>query len=178
MPNTTNTQSRKGTTARYVIAGITSGTSRIVDRATAQAVSGATEKAVAKHKRQKRRGAIEAQEYEKKLTGAGFGIIVGLAIVKDILDILFNFTVVLALLASFAGIVISFVVIFYLIYNDVKWTTRKMVAIIITFVIEFIPIVNALIPAATINLFIIRKFENSDRFKEFIEKKTTLLAKI
>jgi len=102
---------------------------------------------------------------------------VGLAVTKDILDILFTFTLILAIFTSFFGIMISFLILFYLIYNDVKWTTRKITTMVLTFIIEFLPFIGAFIPAATLNLFIIRRFENSDRFKEFTEKKAALLAK-
>ncbi len=124
------------------------------------------------------RETMDLQKPEKKLTGAGFFIMVGLAATKDILDIFFTFTLIFTIFASFFGIMISFLILFYLIYNDVKWTTRKITTMVITFIIEFLPFINAFIPAATINLFIIRKFENSDRFKEFAEKKASLLAKI
>ncbi len=131
----------------------------------------------ANKKKYHRREAIDLQKPEKKLTGSGFFVMVGLAVTKDILDIIFTFTLIFAIFASFFGIIISFLILFYLIYNDVKWTTRKIVTMLITFIVEFLPFINAFIPAATVNLFIIKKFENSDRFKEFAEKKASLLAK-
>lgn len=128
-------------------------------------------------KRPARKKDVNLQKPEKKLAGAGFFVMVGLAVTKDILDILFTFTLILAIFTSFFGIMISLLTLFYFIYNDVRWTTRKITTMIITSIIEFLPFIGAFIPAATINLFLVRRFENSDRFKEFTEKKAALLAK-
>jgi len=167
MPNTANTQSRKGTTARYVIAGATGGAGRVVDMATAKAVSGVAERAVGAYKRRRRRkGVAEMQEPDKKLDGAGFWVIVGLAATKDIIDVILASTFIFAIIASFMGIAITFIILFYFIYNDVRFTTRKLVTIIVTFIIETIPFIG-IIPTATISLFIIKKMENSEHLRKF-----------
>jgi uncharacterized membrane protein len=172
-------ESRKDIATQYAVAGAIGGVGRMVDKATSRGVSRAAERAAGIYKRRRRRKkTVDIPEPEKKLTGPMFFIMVGLAMTKDILDVIFTFTIFLSVLSSLFGIMISFLILFYFIYSDVKWTTRKLVTVILTFVIEFIPIISAFIPAATLNLFIVRKFENSDRLKKFAEKKATMLAKV
>ena len=179
---TTNTQSHKGASARYVIAGSTGGSGRIVDRATARTVLDAKETnntGVVRRKirRRGRKMAMEMQKPEKKLDGAGFWIIVGLAAVKDITDIILAATLIFAIIASFMGIIITFVIFLYLFYNGVKITTKKLTTIIITFIIEIVPFLG-IIPTATISLFIVKKLENNEQMRKFTEKKAMLLSKM
>jgi len=171
-------ESKKDIAAQYATAGLSGGVGRVIDKATARTVSSAAERAVEIYKKKHpKKEVLGMEKPEKRLTGAGFFIVLGLAIIKDLLDILLAATIVFAMLASLLGIAITFLIVFYLIYNNVKWTIRKIITVVITFLIEFIPIVSAFVPAATLNLLLIKKFENSDRFKKFAEKKAALLAK-
>jgi hypothetical protein len=173
-------ESRKDIAAQYAIAGVTGGVGRMVDKATSRGVSRIAERAAGAYKRrQRRKGAkIETTEPVKKLTGVGFWMMVTLAAMKDLLDILFTFTFFLTLLTIIFTIALSFIIFFYLFYNNVKFTSKALVRIIISFIIEMIPIVGALAPMSVISLFLIRSVENNRIFREFAEAKVEFLSKI
>jgi hypothetical protein len=108
---------------------------------------------------------------QKKLTGAGFWIILSLSIINELLDILLNFTVVLSILTWITGLIITFVIGFYLFYQGVSFSTKKIALWLISILIEAIPILNIL-PTYPISLIIMRIMENN----EFIKSKTRLIG--
>ena len=171
-------ESKRNTAAQYAVTGLTGGVGRVVEKAAHRSISRVAEKSAVGYKnRQRRKRVGSIPKPAKKMHTAGFAVMVGLAITKDILDIILALTFFLSLLTSIFGIVVSFITVFYFVYNDVKWTSRKIVTILITSIVEFIPFVNVIFPAATINLFLVRKFENNDRLKAFAKKKASLLSK-
>jgi len=107
----------------------------------------------------------------QKLTGVGFYMIVGLALIKDVSDIAADLSVFLSVVTILTGITISFIVWFYLFYNGVKIDSRKLATFLISAIIEIIPFLN-IIPTFTFTLFFIREMENNPKLK-----KLTKLAK-
>ena len=125
-------------------------------------------------RRQNRAAQIQAQaqpkKKEKKMTGFGFGMVVAAAILKDTLDVLLHFTVVLSPLIIFMNLLLAFIITFYLFYNLVKPSVRKVAVMSIAILVEFIPILSMVMPAATISLFLIRYLENGGKFSGAITK--------
>ncbi len=101
----------------------------------------------------------------KKLTGVGFWIMFTLAVIKDILDIIFDLTVVLSFLTIVSSFIWTIILGFYLFYNGVKLSTRTVASFSITTIISLIPFLN-LLPETTFNLVMIRSLENSDKLKK------------
>jgi len=106
---------------------------------------------------------------KKKMTGAGFYMVVGLAVIKDIVDFA-DFTGFGYVLTAFLGFIISYIVWFYLFYNDVKLDSRKLATFVASAIIEISPF--NFFPTFSITLFIIREMENNPKLK-----KLTKLAK-
>jgi len=107
--------------------------------------------------------------YNKKMVGPMFWLMVALAVTKDVLDVIFAASVVLSFLSSIFAVLVSLTVLFYMKYNNVPFTTRKVVTMAITFIIEFIPFAS-LLPLTTINLFIVRIIDNNERLTKLVEK--------
>lgn len=105
-------------------------------------------------------GRFRAKKDGKKLHGVSFWLIVGLAIIKDLLDIVLNISLILILLVIPIGFIISFGVFIYLYLQGVKMDSRKLATLIIGFFIDLLPLLSIL-PTFTITLFIIRFLENS-----------------
>lgn len=100
----------------------------------------------------------EPQE-KKKLQGIGFWAIVGLAIIKDILDIFLNITILLSVVVIPVTFMISFGVFMYLYLNGVKIDTRKGATIFVGFFMDALPFLSFL-PTFTCTLFVIKWMEN------------------
>ncbi len=140
----------------------------------------AEKKAIKKYKEKQGKKGVSSEEIEepkKKLTGPLFFVMLGLALVSDTLGLLLSVTVVFSMLAPLFGMIFSLLILIYLWGSGVKPTTKKITTFIISFIIELIPFIDGFIPATTINLILIRVFENSDRLKKIAEKKTKSLAK-
>lgn len=104
---------------------------------------------------------------EEKLVGAGFWIMIGVAMFKDIIDIFLGLSLILSFLIVLTTIVINFVVFFYLFYNDVEITNKKVASWVSTFILEVIPLGLFFLPLTTLNLIIIRTLEHNERIKKF-----------
>ena len=115
-------------------------------------------------------------EPEKKLTGISFWLIVGLAIVKDALDLFLNLTLVLILLVIPIGFLISLCVFIYFYFQGVKMDSRKIATIVIGFLIDVIPILS-IFPTFTATIFIIRWLENSGD-KKFLGVSVSKIAQM
>lgn len=158
----------------YAVA--TGGVGKAIDKATkkatGQAISRAAQRASESYK--KRQGGKQkasqarSEEDKKKMTGVGFWMIVGLALAKDLLDILTGLTVVLIILVVFTTMTISFIVAFYLFYVGVKPDTRKVVTWALSFLAEIVS--GGFLPTYTISLFIIRFMENNGEFSALAGK--------
>jgi len=101
----------------------------------------------------------------KKMTGVGFYMVVALALIKDTFDIIADISILLSILTFFTGLLISYIVWFYLFYNGVKLDSRKLATFAVSAIIEVIPLVN-IIPTFTITLFVIRELENNKGLKK------------
>ena len=106
----------------------------------------------------------------KKLTGPGFWGIVCLALLKDISDVFLNLTLVVALFVIVSGLVINFIIFFYLFYTGVKPSMRKLATIAFSLIIGMVPFLSIL-PETTASLFILRIIENNERIRKAAEKK-------
>jgi len=84
----------------------------------------------------------KASAPEKKMTGVGFYMIVGIAAVKDLLDMFLNISVVLSIVVIGTGLLISFIVAFYLFYVGVKPSVKKLATFTISAIIELIPFLS------------------------------------
>ncbi len=122
-----------------------------------------TRKARALRKFKKQLGNKKTQE--KKMTGVGFYMIVGIAIIKDLVDLI-DLTGIGVILTSILGFFIDFIVWFYFFYTGVKYYEgRKLATFLISAIIEIIPGLNIL-PTFSFTLFIIRALENNPRLKK------------
>jgi hypothetical protein len=124
--------------------------------------------------RNKRNTKPQSEDKPKKLTGIGFNMVLTLTIIKDISDIFLNLSVFLSMFVILTGSLVSFVVCFYLFYNNVKPTTRKVVTYITLSALEIIPGFS-LLPATAINLLGIRSLENSGLAKTVMSKFSGLI---
>jgi len=170
-----NLEALGGTAARIAVSGAAGGLGRAADRAVQQATA-ETRNRLAKRaaekyrKRREKKGKQVPQNDDKKLTGVGFYIMITLTAIKDISDVLLDISVILSFFVVLTGLIVSFAVVFYLFYNNVKPTTRKVVTWAISVGIEMVPFLSIL-PGATINLILIRIFENSDLLRKVTENK-------
>ncbi len=112
------------------------------------------------------------QKIEKRLVGPVFWTVASFAIFKDVLDIFFTLTIFLILLTGIFTILISLTILFYLIFNRVPFTLRKIVSLTLMAILEFVPFAN-LIPATTIGLFVVRYLDNKE-----IDKKNKKRGKL
>ena len=96
----------------------------------------------------------------KKMTGPGFLIIVMVALTKDGLDVVLEFSGFLAPLILFFSFIVMFTITFYLMYNRVSFGVRKIAVVFVATLLEISPF--AFLPTTTIFLFVIRWMENSE----------------
>lgn len=97
---------------------------------------------------------------KKKMTGVSFWIMVGVALMKDSLDLILNFSVFLIFLVIPLSFLFMFVTFMYLYLEGVKMDSRKIATIVISFLVDMLPLISML-PAFTLSLFIIRYLENA-----------------
>lgn len=169
-------QSAKSIATSAAIAGISGGGGRAVTKAAEAASSVAMSrgaealaKRVKNSRNKKKKNARSEGEDEnntpaKKLTGPLFWFLVLVVVIKDALDIFLTASFFLSVLIIPLTLAISFTVFFYYFYNDVKPTIRKMVTIILSFIVEFLPLLGML-PTATLSLFLVKYFENKKHKK-------------
>jgi len=112
----------------------------------------------------------EAASPPKKLSGPGFWMVVGAAILKDTLDVFLNISILFSVLVIFTGLIIIFIVSFYLFYNGVKLTTKKLAVWAVSAIIEIIPFLSIL-PTYSFTLLIIRAMENNEHLKKAAAQK-------
>jgi hypothetical protein len=101
------------------------------------------------------------EESDKKLTGAGFWMMASIAVLKDLLDLFANMSVVFVWISFFTTPFYYFLLFLYLLHKNVGVSTKKMTTSAIGFIVGIVPGFN-LFPEATINLYMIRLFENSE----------------
>lgn len=128
---------------------------RAADAATEESVDRAA-KSLAGRIRQ-RTGAPAADA--KKMTGYAFYVILGLVIFKDLSDIFADITIFLSAITPITSIAISFVLACYFYFNDIELSVNKVAAYIISLIVEFVPILNA-IPTTTFILLLTKYLEN------------------
>ena len=113
------------------------------------------------------------QKESKKLNGAGFMMILMLALFKDFSDIFLNIGFITAIITGFTGLCISGIIWFYLFYSGVSFSNKKLATFVIMTGISLIPIVNAL-PETTLGLLVIRKIEHSERLQRILKHRVAL----
>jgi hypothetical protein len=102
---------------------------------------------------------------EQKLSGAGFVMMMMLALFKDFFDVIANFSIILAFLSTITGIIVSFVIFFYLFYNNVSFTSKKLGVLFTMLLIETVPFLS-LLPMTAAGLFIVRLLEHRKTAKQ------------
>lgn len=109
---------------------------------------------------------------KRKLAGFGFMFMVGLALIKDVLDLL-NLTLVLSAMSVFFTIFYNITLFFYLFMNGISFTGRyagrKLAVLVGQFIIEVIPFVN-IVPATALSLVVLRTIENHIFLKKIVTK--------
>lgn len=172
-------EGRKQLVKSILVSGAFGGAASTIDRATSLSTAKTAERVAKKYKnRQKKKGVGSSPIPAKNLTGVGFKAIVVLALLKDISDIFLTASFIFTILIVGTGIAISFIISLYLFMNGVSFNTKKLVTILLMVVIEMMPFLSVL-PMATIGLFLVKKFENSERLQKFVgkNKKVTRLMK-
>ncbi len=108
----------------------------------------------------------------RKLTGFGFMLMLGFALIKDLLDLL-NLTMILSAMSVFFTIFFNITLFFYLFMNGISFTGRyagrKLAVLAGQFIIEVIPFVN-IIPATALSLVVLRTIENHIFLKKIVTK--------
>ena len=100
------------------------------------------------------------QKDSPKMTGVGFFVIICVALLKDFLDILLNFSVLLILLVIPVSIFISFIIFIYFYMEGVKMDSRKIATMVVGFFLDALPIFS-IFPTFTLTVFFIRWLENN-----------------
>lgn len=108
----------------------------------------------------KQQAKVQRDPAKKKMTGIGFWLVVGIALMKDGLDIILNLSVFLIFLVIPLSFLFLFMTFMYLYLEGVKMDNRKLATIIISFIVDMLPLLS-IIPAFTFSLFIIRFLENA-----------------
>ncbi len=96
---------------------------------------------------------------KKSKFGVGFYIMLVFAIIKDISDVFFSFTVILAWIPPITGIIMNIIIGSYFFFVGVSLNGRKLATFGASFIIEMIPF-GGILPMTTINLVAIRMMEN------------------
>lgn len=120
--------------------------------------------------------ATDTGEEKKKMTGPAFWMIVCVALIKDISDVFANITLVLAIFVIVTGILVNFIIFFYLFSSGVRPSARKLATLMFSFIIGIVPFLSIL-PETTLALFIVRAIENSEHLKKIAERKGKLSAR-
>lgn len=121
-------------------------------------------------------GKVGAEQEKKKMTAPGFWGIVCIALIKDISDVFVNMTLVLAIFVIVTGILVNFIIFFYLFSSGVRPSARKLATLMFSFIIGVMPFLSIL-PETTVALFIVRAIENSEHLKKIAERKGRFSAK-
>lgn len=104
------------------------------------------------------------QKEPKKLNGAGFMMILMLALFKDFSDIFLDIGIITSIITTVTGLFVSGIIWFYLFYNRVSFSNKKLVTLIIMTMISLIPILNIL-PETTLGFLLIRTIEHSEQLQ-------------
>lgn len=142
----------------------------------AQARKKTRERALAE-KKDRISGKVGAEQEKKKMTAPGFWGIVCIALIKDMSDVFLNMGIVLAIFVIVTGILVNFIIFFYLFSSGVKPSARKLATLMFSFIIGIMPFLSIL-PETTVALFIVRAIENNEHLKKLAERKGRLSAKL
>jgi hypothetical protein len=149
------------------------GVGRAVRREAERRLSGGISRAAGKVAESYKKGREAGGAPQKKrLSGLGFWFIFSAVVIKEILDILLDATLILSVLAWLIGVFIIFTVYFYLAIEGVSFTDRKLTMWIISLLIEMIPFLNIL-PTFPVMLLALKAMENN----EFLKSKMQLASK-
>lgn len=166
---TLRTVGRGNPLARAALAGSVGGAAQ---RLAEEAVGEGIERAAQATGR--RLAAKRAQDPLKKpLVGPAFWGIASAALVKDLLDILVNFTVLLSIVVIFTGLAITFIIVMYLHASGVEADAAKLVTAVLAIAIEMIPFLSIL-PATLAGLFFVRWQEHKKYEKKLANQKVSL----
>ena len=92
--------------------------------------------------------------------GVGFYIVLVFAIIKDVSDVLFSLTIILAWIPPITGILMGVILYSYFFFIGVSLNGRKLATFAVSSIIEVVPFGGAL-PMATITLVAIRAMEGA-----------------
>lgn len=178
--------SAKSIARRAAIAGVSGGLGKAAQKAVeataydtmSRGAEAAAKKARLRNAKKRKAKALQERNKrpEKKLTGISFYGMLTLAAAKDALDVFLTFSIIFSFLIIITGLLITFLIMFYLFYNRVKFTTKKLVTVTISMLIEMLPVLGIL-PMTTVNLILIRMFENSKNAKKLTDKAGALVAR-
>lgn len=104
----------------------------------------------------------------KKMVGPGFWLMLFIVLIKDLIDLVADFSVILSVIAPVTGFIVTLILWFYYYYNGVKASTRTVATFAITSLIGSIPFINIL-PESVLNLILIRTFENNQKLKKIVK---------
>lgn len=113
------------------------------------------------------------QRKPEKMNGAGFIMILMLALFKDFSDIFLDIGFITSIITGFTGLCISGVIWFYLFYSGVSFSNKKLATFVIMTMISLVPMVNIL-PETTLGLLVIRKIERSERLQRIAKSASVL----
>lgn len=113
------------------------------------------------------------QRKSEKMNGAGFTMILMLALFKDFSDIFLDIGFITSIITGFTGLCISGIIWFYLFYSGVSFSNKKLATFVIMTMISLMPMVNIL-PETTVGLLVIRKIEQSERLQRIVKRESML----
>ncbi|MBI5005258.1 MAG: hypothetical protein HZC03_01500 [Candidatus Lloydbacteria bacterium] len=105
-----------------------------------------------------------SQKEPKKLNGAGFMMILMLGLFKDFSDVFLDIGFITSVITGFTGLCVSGIIWFYLFYNRISFSNKKLATMVVMTTISLIPILNIL-PETTVGLLLIRAIEHSERLE-------------
>lgn len=113
------------------------------------------------------------QRKSEKMNGAGFVMILMLALFKDFSDIFLDIGFLTSIITGFTGLCVSGIIWFYLFYSGVSFSNKKLVTFVIMTMISLVPMIN-IIPETTLGLLVIQKIEQSEHLQRIVKRASVL----
>lgn len=111
-----------------------------------------------------KRGTTKPEEPQKKMTGAGYYVVLSITIIEDILDIFLSF------ITPVTSIIVTLIIFIYLYSQKVDMSSKTAARWILSFIIEAIPILNIL-PTYSIVFALTKAVENNEAIKKVAQMK-------
>jgi hypothetical protein len=100
----------------------------------------------------------------KKMVGWKFYSVFTIILIEEILDIFLDATGFLALVTILTSVFVTFIVFIYLYLENVSMDSKKLATWIISFCVEFIPVIN-FFPTYLLSFVLTRVIENNSTLK-------------